>query len=237
MVLQRLLDLALDSSVSHLEKTWVVAFLVLMFSMLDVKAVRSSLSGLYSIGIWSQLEENNLKVELERADERQELWKKYQSKREKGIPRNLAIHKLTSLAKSKEKMDVEAKFVGQLIRNFISLLNSCKATTIRQIDSNLILYCERMMEFLVDLEAQLPTRRFVHALIVDHGVVASVRNSALFKLLPPTHPLQKFLEMLKMYQSFQIDEITGLALVTCFSFKVNNMYRLVIKSLVNIMHN
>ncbi len=43
-----------------------------------------------------------------------------------------------------------------------------------------LIYCERFLEFLTDLESQLPTRRYVNALIQDLNLIALVRNSPPF---------------------------------------------------------
>ena len=44
-----------------------------------------------------------------------------------------------------------------------------------------IMYCERFVEFLIDIEAQLPTRRFFNALMADSHVLTISRLSNLAK--------------------------------------------------------
>ncbi len=43
-----------------------------------------------------------------------------------------------------------------------------------------LLYCERFIEFLVDLESQLPTRRYVNSLVVDLNLIPAIKLSPLF---------------------------------------------------------
>ncbi len=42
-----------------------------------------------------------------------------------------------------------------------------------------LLYCERFVELLTDLLAQLPTRRLTHALLEDQALLVKCRLSAL----------------------------------------------------------
>lgn len=43
-----------------------------------------------------------------------------------------------------------------------------------------LLFCERFVEFLIDLMSQAPTRRYCHALLEDKAVLIKCRMSALF---------------------------------------------------------
>lgn len=44
-----------------------------------------------------------------------------------------------------------------------------------------LMYCERFVEFLIDIEAQLPTRRFFNALLHDSHVLSISLLSSLNK--------------------------------------------------------
>lgn len=74
-------------------------------------------------------------------------------------------------------------------------------------------YAERFLEFLIDLEAQLPTRRFFNTLLDDHQIVV------LCKLAPfmrrdnkDVELLKKLLDTLAFYSKFEINDQTGVAL-------------------------
>ncbi len=43
-----------------------------------------------------------------------------------------------------------------------------------------VFFCERFVEFLIDLMSQAPTRRYSHALLEDKAVLIKCRMSALF---------------------------------------------------------
>lgn len=70
----------------------------------------------------------------------------------------------------------EATFVPGLIDEFLGTLASAVAEAGADSETpppprQALLYCERFLEFLVDLLSQLPTRRFVHALLEDRAVL------------------------------------------------------------------
>ena len=44
-------------------------------------------------------------------------------------------------------------------------------TILGKVKEDKVVYCERFVEFLIDIEAQLPTRRFFNALMDDSHVV------------------------------------------------------------------
>lgn len=44
-----------------------------------------------------------------------------------------------------------------------------------------LLFCERFLEFLIDLMSQAPTRRYSHTLLEDKAVLIKCRMSTLFK--------------------------------------------------------
>lgn len=49
------------------------------------------------------------------------------------------------------------------------------------IDRQQLLFCERFVEFLIDLMSQAPTRRYSHALLEDKAVLIKCRMSTLFR--------------------------------------------------------
>jgi len=48
-------------------------------------------------------------------------------------------------------------------------------------DGDKVAYCERVLEMVIDLQAQLPTRRFLNTLLDDAHLVVIARRSALAK--------------------------------------------------------
>lgn len=80
-------------------------------------------------------------------------------------------------------------------------------------DEQLIRYCERFLEFVIDLEAQLPTRRFFNTLLDDHQVVVLCRMAPFMRRTSKDVNLMKqLLENVAFYAKFEINDQTGLAL-------------------------
>jgi intron-binding protein aquarius len=72
-------------------------------------------------------------------------------------------------------------------------------------------YCERFLEFLVDLLSQLNTRRFLRTLVVDHHVLVRCRMSPLGSIHPDGVLFRQLLERLSFYQDFEINDHTAKA--------------------------
>ena len=72
-------------------------------------------------------------------------------------------------------------------------------------------YCERFVELLVSLEAQLPTRRFFTVLLNNKHVVVRSRLAPLYARDDGKLFVQ-LLDMLTFYCGFEINEVTGEAL-------------------------
>ena len=81
------------------------------------------------------------------------------------------------------------------------------------VDEELIQYCESFFELLIDLEAQLPTRRFFNTLLDDHAVVVLCRMAPFIKRdNKDVERMKQMLESLAFYAKFEINDQTGLAL-------------------------
>lgn len=79
------------------------------------------------------------------------------------------------------------------------------------VDEPTLLYCERVVELLIDLETQLPTRRYVNTLLDDHQVVVCSRLAPCMARADTTL-LQQLSDRLAFYAKFEINDQTGLAL-------------------------
>ena len=72
-----------------------------------------------------------------------------------------------------------------------------------------LLYCERFIEFLSDLQSQLPTRRYVNTLLQDLHILPAIRLSPLFSD-KDNGLLRDLYALLKHYTYFSIDDHTGI---------------------------
>ncbi|KAF9438957.1 hypothetical protein BGZ76_002620 [Entomortierella beljakovae] len=98
-------------------------------------------------------------------------------------------------------------WLSDMMKQFVQILE-----TINDGDQEKIAYCERFMEFLIDLEAQLPTRRYFNTLIDDHQIVATCKLSNFASNKKTGVLFAQLLDILAFYTGFEINSHTGLAL-------------------------
>lgn len=74
--------------------------------------------------------------------------------------------------------------------------------------AGLVRYCERFLELAIDLLSQLPTRRFVHALMEDRAVLVRCKRAGLYAQSDGELFVQ-LTDLLQFYLAFDIDDHTG----------------------------
>ncbi len=91
-------------------------------------------------------------------------------------------------AATKKRLRFEQSWLYSLIIDFISILYSPESKSDRMVCVNsllisaaVLLYAERFVEFLIDLQSQLPTRKYTNALILDLHVLVAIQLSPMFK--------------------------------------------------------
>lgn len=85
--------------------------------------------------------------------------------------------RLQKKEKENAKPDVmwERHFMQNLIIDFLHILERIPLEG--ELNSNVVHYCERFLEFIIDLEALLPTRRFFNTVLDDcHLIVRAVMS-------------------------------------------------------------
>ncbi|XP_028229017.1 uncharacterized protein LOC114409680 isoform X1 [Glycine soja] len=112
---------------------------------------------------------------------------------------------LESVLRLKEILDSQVFPLKQLSGEDDELID---ATGLGLVNDACVLYCERFMEFLIDLLSQLPTRRYLRPLVADVAVVAKCHLSALYR-----HEKGKLfaqlVDLLQFYEGFEINDHTG----------------------------
>jgi len=71
-----------------------------------------------------------------------------------------------------------------------------------------LVYCERFLEFLTDLESQLPTRRYVNTLLQDLNLLVLIRLSPMFNS-QENGLLRDLFVLLRHFVNFPVDDNTG----------------------------
>lgn len=79
------------------------------------------------------------------------------------------------------------------------------------VDQAALRFCERFLELLIDLLSQLPTRKFLHALLVERHVVVKAKRSLLYQSNAGSL-FRQLLDQFEFYIAFPVDNHTGEAL-------------------------
>ncbi|XP_024028050.1 intron-binding protein aquarius, partial [Morus notabilis] len=213
--LERVLRLKEGRELSIAEKTNYLVFMINAFQSLEDEIVSETILRLASLQSWHSLSYGRFQLELCLNTDLIKKWKRMIKREAKEV------------AKRGEPFDplnrLEAKFLRNLIEEFLEILD-CKvfsseqfidgddmhinADGLAQIDDACVLYCERFMEFLIDLLSQLPTRRYLRPLVADVAVVAKCHLSALYR-----HEKGKLfaqlVDLLQFYERFEINDHVG----------------------------
>ncbi|KAE8671002.1 xanthoxin dehydrogenase-like [Hibiscus syriacus] len=201
--LERVLRLKEGRELTIAEKTNYLVFMINAFQSLEDEIVRETVLRLASLRSWHN--GTCLNPDLIKK------WKRM-IKKESDDAMKLGVNPdpLSSL---------EVNFLRNLIEEFLKGLDHKVFTqkhsvsedddlSLKEVDDASILYCERFMEFLIDLLSQLPTRRYLRPLVADVAVVAKCHLSALYR-----HNKGKLfaqlVDLLQFYENFEINDHVG----------------------------
>ncbi|TVY56134.1 Intron-binding protein aquarius [Lachnellula cervina] len=189
---RRILSTMLDTTLSTNIRTHLLSFIINAFQSLDSGIVRKECAPLVSISIWHNItNENKLERKLDQSVQLRKAWRA-------AAKRYDAADDVT-----KPRLRFERSWLFTLILDFFNQLYSEK------MKSDNVLYCERFMEFLSDLQSQLPTRRYVNTLLQDLNTLPAIRLSPAFND-EGNGLLRDLYALLKHYTYFSIDDYTGI---------------------------
>ncbi|KAK1971139.1 intron-binding protein aquarius [Colletotrichum sublineola] len=188
---RRVLSMTLDPTLSPTIRTHLLSFLISAFQSLDCAIVRKECAPLVSISIWHNLSTEELREEkLEQHAHVRKAWRA-------AAKRYDAADDAT-----KAKLRFDRSWLYALILHFLNLIYTENAKP------DQILYCERLVEFLTDLQSQLPTRRYINTLLLDLHVLPAMRLSPMLNAEENTL-LRDLTALLRHYTFFTIDDQTG----------------------------
>ena len=181
------------------EMTTVVRFLNVLMNALENDMARKSALPLVSIQIWKAREEKRLEMELNSAPvDVQKKWQKLMKKEAKQEPTKMQSRRNSWLT--------------NLTTVFLDTLLVARAS------ENAMAFCAYYLEFIVDLLSQLPTRRFVRAILGDANIFVKA-NLTITEMRSDeegadgnVNLLKQLLEMAKDFYDFEVDDHTGDAL-------------------------
>ncbi|KAJ3334362.1 hypothetical protein HDU76_000055 [Blyttiomyces sp. JEL0837] len=195
---------------------------ILVDPSLEHDVVRTECMRLVNISIWSCLvTDEKRELEFGQAPQLRKIWNKTE-------------RKLAGLDEAaQEKAAFERTFLSTLMKRYLTILETVPESG--PPPPFAIAYCERFLEFMLDLISQLPTRRYFNTLLKDHLLVElslesklAVRGRSKAKSQQDSVPVfaadwgsrgsesgvlfYQLLGQLQFYQRFEIDEYAGSAL-------------------------
>lgn len=195
---QKVLNLCLNDDeftpIIAKQQTALILFLNHCFNSMEVELCRNQTKKLVSLGMWECLQPKRREAELAATPQWKKFWKKLQKK---------------DKSEQKEQLKFERFFLQRLMVKFIKVLESIPLEGLVHIDT--VRYCERFLEFIIDLEALLPTRRFFNTVLDDCHLVVRCALAPLIQREEGQLFLQ-LLDTLKFYSRFEINDETGDAL-------------------------
>lgn len=213
--LERVIRLKEGRELNIAEKTNYLVFMINAFQSLEDEVVNEAVLRLADLKSWFSLSYGRFQMELCLNPGLVKKWKNMLKKE----PVKGGKHLDPSTT-------VEVTFLRNLIEEFLEILDSqvfyqrqlsgeddelINETGSWLINDACVLYCERFMEFLIDLLSQLATRRYLRPLVADVAVVAKCHLSALYR-----HEKGKLfaqlVDLLQFYEGFEINDHTGVQL-------------------------
>lgn len=194
-----------SKELSFKERTSLLVFIIHCFNGIEVKLIREQIQKYISLSIWSNLSAKRREMEFKKLPKLQKYWNAIQKKDQK----------LDN--ETKEKVSFERNFLCQLIKQFYSYLSSIPSyeekPNLDRKSQEVVRYCERFIELLIDLESIMQTRRFFNALMDDmHVLIIAQMSNLANRPLSDSKLFGQLLEMLRFYSNFEIDDISGEAL-------------------------
>ncbi|KAJ4994089.1 intron-binding protein aquarius [Stagonosporopsis vannaccii] len=191
---RRILSMTVDPSQPMKIRTQLVSFVIGAFQSLDSGLVRKECAPLVGISIWHNLHSDA--VREHHFEEHQMLRKAWRASGKRYEAADDAL---------KARLRFERSWLLTLVLDFIDRLYN--SNTKQEMSDNLV-YCERFVEFLTDLQSQLPTRRYVNTLLKDLNLLPAIRLSPMYAdedngLFRDLHSL------LSHFTYFAIDDQTG----------------------------
>ncbi|KAI5746289.1 hypothetical protein M8J77_001932 [Diaphorina citri] len=151
-----------SSGVLMSEQTALVVFLNHCFNSMEEQLIRDQIKHLVSLSMWISLQQSRREQELRNVPKWRKYWKLIMKK---------------DNPEEKEKLEWERKYLHKIMLKFLNVVENIPEEG--DIPSNIVRYCERFIEFLIDLEALLSTRRFFNTIMDDCHLVVRCQLSPL----------------------------------------------------------
>ncbi|MCJ1472770.1 hypothetical protein MMC13_001419 [Lambiella insularis] len=189
---RRVLSMSVDESVPIAVQSYLIAFLISAFQSLDSGIIRKECAPLVSISIWHNLASEQVReAKFEEHAPLRKAWRAA-NKRYDAADDNM-----------RTRLEFERSWLYTMILKFVRYIYSLEGpatVTIR--------YCERFIELLIDLESQLPTRRYVNTMIQDLNLLSLIKFSPVYSD-EGNGLLRDLCSLLRHFVNFPINGHTG----------------------------
>lgn len=182
-----------------------LSFLTYAFQSLENEMVRKETLKLVGLPLWHALSAGRLQLELHEHPQLVKPWKNLAKKDAKAAAANSTTH-------IPIKQRPETTYLPLLITEYFQQLAKAAPNPDGPVDTHALLYCEKFVQLLNDLLSQLPTRRFLHAVLDDKAVLVTSRVSPLYNH-PACDLYRRLVAMLHDSLTFPIDDHTGDAML------------------------
>ncbi|KAE8832277.1 hypothetical protein PTNB85_06669 [Pyrenophora teres f. teres] len=191
---RRILSMTVDPSQPSKIRTQLISFVIGAFQSLDSGLVRKECAPLVGISIWQNLHSDAVREQyFEEHSMLRKAWRAASKRFDAGDDALQA------------RLRFERSWIYTLLLDFIDrLYNSSSREEMR----DNISYCERFMELLVDLQSQLPTRRYVNTLLQDLNMLPAIRLSPMYTD-EDNGLFRDMFDLLSHFTNFPIEDQTG----------------------------
>lgn len=185
-----------QKELSILEQNSLTIFLTNCVNSVEIDIVRSQLQKLIGFPIWENLSDGHRQLLFKNNTRLRKIWNVLQKNDAKLTPEQL------------NDARYERQFLCRLLRKFLFVVNHVPIEG--DIDPDKVKYCERFLEFLIDIESLLPTRRFFNTLLDSLHVISKCKLSPLLNRAESEGKLfAQLLDILEFYARFEIDDNSG----------------------------
>ena len=207
----RVITLDEHENLTLIEKTARAVLLINAFQSLEDEVVRKTILPLVSLTQWVNLSPGRLQLELSKNSCIEKHWRYLMKKETKSRKHVTELHSADFKPLTAR---VEVTWLSSLLRDFIETCANIKCS--ERDDSDVehgsllgIRFCERILELIIDLLSQLPTRRFVRTLLDDSQILVKAMIFPLH-LHPAGQTYKRLVDLFRFYLNFEVDDHNGL---------------------------
>ena len=207
---RRVVALDADGALTTAERTSRLVFLVCAFQSLEDEMVRGVALPMVSLPLWTHLAPGRLELELRANTQLDKHWRHLMKKEAKAAK---AAAKEGQPPPAPTRDRPEASWLSALVDDFLRTCESAVGegdgeATGAEVDAQAVRFCERFVEFAIDLLSQLPTRRFVRTVLDDKRLLVKARMMRLHAH-PAGRLYSQLVDLLAFYLGFEINDHTG----------------------------